>query len=779
MATQARDMDGLVDTYLASLRSDRDTKAAQLDDAHARILALEHELARANAAAVAESCTRPRCRNEAHALKQSEADLSVALDKLDLKRAMVRETAAQAKKYRCRLTAAREHLALKDAALAVNTVRIQELTATAAKLESIVNAMYANSCPSVSNLSDTLAQVPPPASPSAMSTQSQPQPALPVPPPPPPPPPLPLLPLLPLLPRPPEVTREESTKEAHDLVTELQQSLAILAALPALEPLPIDISDDTDDETLEPASSDAPAKALLSRQTPQRPQLNLNVALATPITERYTRHQSRRGSVDRDDAELAAPSSSQTACGDLATELPLETRTRDVPVATPTEYREKAPQPKRSKPSAALMFTPISPPSRPRVYPPISNARPTPMRQTTLLEATARRSATAAMPIVSPMARKRTLEQAMAQDPDFGSRDKVSLELTISKRSRTDQMSAITVSDSESESTAPSSSMPSAVVGGVAAAHASHIPARVPTLVETSSLSSVPPSSVTMDGSFVFPGLALPDLPPPLPVAPPLAAPLGVTVSQGSTLDGDVELVSAPSDDKVVVTAAAAAAAAADPVEVGVQRRSDEASRRATAGGKRTTVKVYTEASRRTSGPAALAFTAATTTKTTAPGAGGGGGARSRCPQPQYTETVRNKAAREKMHASDCACCRQFYQVAGVVADGDVQARLQRVSRHRTMHVPKSTPEGFWDVGFPATLPEHKDDYVPPPPPVRQDDGDAPVATAAPPPPPRRTTISSIESRDDRQFPVSAAKMRASKASTPKVHPSRKGTTLF
>ncbi|RUS23948.1 hypothetical protein BC938DRAFT_474357 [Jimgerdemannia flammicorona] len=94
----------------------------------------------------------------------------------------------------------------------------------------------------------------------------------------------------------------------------------------------------------------------------------------------------------------------------------------------------------------------------------------------------------------------------------------------------------------------------------------------------------------------------------------------------------------------------------------------------------------------------------------------------------KYTEVVRKKDERRKMHGSDCSCCRNFYKVTGPLptvdthgprfrspvpnddnddAPADENRRLQErrdlVSKHRYLYKPPNTPPGFWEVDFPNT----------------------------------------------------------------------------
>ncbi|KXS13038.1 hypothetical protein M427DRAFT_71623 [Gonapodya prolifera JEL478] len=93
----------------------------------------------------------------------------------------------------------------------------------------------------------------------------------------------------------------------------------------------------------------------------------------------------------------------------------------------------------------------------------------------------------------------------------------------------------------------------------------------------------------------------------------------------------------------------------------------------------------------------------------------------------KFTEVVRNKNERKKMHGSDCQCCRKFYAAtsdllqpshfpdASKVPGGPsrlastAMERQNRMSRHRHLYKPPDTPPGFWDVGFQDTPDEDRD----------------------------------------------------------------------
>ncbi|ORZ39954.1 hypothetical protein BCR44DRAFT_66486, partial [Catenaria anguillulae PL171] len=77
-------------------------------------------------------------------------------------------------------------------------------------------------------------------------------------------------------------------------------------------------------------------------------------------------------------------------------------------------------------------------------------------------------------------------------------------------------------------------------------------------------------------------------------------------------------------------------------------------------------------------------------------------------PAVKYNPVVRSKEARKSMHGTDCPCCKPFFTAA--YPDPEVAAqRIQQVSRHRSMHQVSSTPDGFWDIGFPETQEEERE----------------------------------------------------------------------
>lgn len=79
-----------------------------------------------------------------------------------------------------------------------------------------------------------------------------------------------------------------------------------------------------------------------------------------------------------------------------------------------------------------------------------------------------------------------------------------------------------------------------------------------------------------------------------------------------------------------------------------------------------------------------------------------------------YHEVVRGKEARKALHASDCACCSDFYKLAGPGMRNTGPAwrsppqtvphdTKQQVGRHRSRWQRSPTPPLFWDCDFPTT----------------------------------------------------------------------------
>ncbi|KAK3551811.1 hypothetical protein QTP70_027235 [Hemibagrus guttatus] len=61
---------------------------------------------------------------------------------------------------------------------------------------------------------------------------------------------------------------------------------------------------------------------------------------------------------------------------------------------------------------------------------------------------------------------------------------------------------------------------------------------------------------------------------------------------------------------------------------------------------------------------------------------------------------VRKKAERRKLHGHTCKECEIYY---ADLPEEERRKKLTSCSRHRFRYIPPSTPENFWDVGFPST----------------------------------------------------------------------------
>ncbi|XP_028825139.1 DNA endonuclease RBBP8 isoform X2 [Denticeps clupeoides] len=63
-------------------------------------------------------------------------------------------------------------------------------------------------------------------------------------------------------------------------------------------------------------------------------------------------------------------------------------------------------------------------------------------------------------------------------------------------------------------------------------------------------------------------------------------------------------------------------------------------------------------------------------------------------------EVVRKKDERRKLKGHTCKECEIYY---ADLPEGERQKKLSSCSRHRFRYIPPSTPENFWEVGFPST----------------------------------------------------------------------------
>ncbi|KAG7488816.1 hypothetical protein MATL_G00038400 [Megalops atlanticus] len=65
-----------------------------------------------------------------------------------------------------------------------------------------------------------------------------------------------------------------------------------------------------------------------------------------------------------------------------------------------------------------------------------------------------------------------------------------------------------------------------------------------------------------------------------------------------------------------------------------------------------------------------------------------------------HVEVVRKKHERKKLKGHTCKECEIYY---ADLPDAERQKKLSACSRHRFRYIPPSTPENFWEVGFPST----------------------------------------------------------------------------
>ncbi|KAF1315521.1 DNA endonuclease rbbp8, partial [Globisporangium splendens] len=72
----------------------------------------------------------------------------------------------------------------------------------------------------------------------------------------------------------------------------------------------------------------------------------------------------------------------------------------------------------------------------------------------------------------------------------------------------------------------------------------------------------------------------------------------------------------------------------------------------------------------------------------------------------QYVEVVRNRDARAALPGHDCVECRKYYEALdGVISADDVARQKAACSRHRARFEPYNTPDGFWRLSFPDSVP--------------------------------------------------------------------------
>ncbi|KAM4543651.1 DNA endonuclease RBBP8 [Fundulus diaphanus] len=73
---------------------------------------------------------------------------------------------------------------------------------------------------------------------------------------------------------------------------------------------------------------------------------------------------------------------------------------------------------------------------------------------------------------------------------------------------------------------------------------------------------------------------------------------------------------------------------------------------------------------------------------------------RARQPTFAHVAVVRKKDERRKLKGTTCKECEVYY---AHLPEEEKQQKLSSCSRHRYLYIPPSTPENFWEVGFPST----------------------------------------------------------------------------
>ncbi|XP_051267101.1 DNA endonuclease RBBP8 isoform X1 [Dicentrarchus labrax] len=75
-------------------------------------------------------------------------------------------------------------------------------------------------------------------------------------------------------------------------------------------------------------------------------------------------------------------------------------------------------------------------------------------------------------------------------------------------------------------------------------------------------------------------------------------------------------------------------------------------------------------------------------------------GHKARRPTFAHVAVIRNKEERRKLQGTTCKECEIYY---AHLPEEERQKKLSSCSRHRFLYIPPSTPENFWEVGFPST----------------------------------------------------------------------------
>jgi DNA repair protein endonuclease SAE2/CtIP C-terminus len=63
---------------------------------------------------------------------------------------------------------------------------------------------------------------------------------------------------------------------------------------------------------------------------------------------------------------------------------------------------------------------------------------------------------------------------------------------------------------------------------------------------------------------------------------------------------------------------------------------------------------------------------------------------------------VLKKSERSLLNGYECVECMAYYKTFEL-SPKKLEERLRKCSRHRALNTPPTTPEGFWEIGFPQT----------------------------------------------------------------------------
>ena len=77
------------------------------------------------------------------------------------------------------------------------------------------------------------------------------------------------------------------------------------------------------------------------------------------------------------------------------------------------------------------------------------------------------------------------------------------------------------------------------------------------------------------------------------------------------------------------------------------------------------------------------------------------------CPKAfAYIEVVRNREERQALMGHDCIECKKYYDALGEIETVDAAAQKHKCSRHRARFEPYQTPDDFWRLSFPDSVPQ-------------------------------------------------------------------------